>query len=65
MKFGMKFVKLNIAKILGEMDVIEAKQKDAIQRERDFLASCKENSPVQQRIDQSRKSTQNKQPLEK
>lgn len=60
MKLSIRFVKSNIEKITREMDQIEAKQKDAENRQRDFLASCKENSSVQQRIDQSRKSTQRK-----
>lgn len=65
MKLGLKFIKSGISSIVEQSKAIDAKRNNAADRQRAFLESCKKNSSVQQRIDKSRESIQNRQPSEK
>lgn len=65
MKLGLKFIKSGISSIVEQSKAIDAKRNNAADRQCAFLESCKKNSSVQQRIDKSRDSIQNKQPSEK
>lgn len=65
MKMGIKFIKANIEEIMAQSKAADENRKNAADRQRAFIESCKRNSSVQQRIDRSRGTIQSKRPSEK